>query len=101
MKSGFSYMEMKQIMNQETAKTEVENLPKYVPSLLDYDFVFDFSDIHLKILRLKIYLNNEGLSEFLVKELRFAGYKLFNITKNDSSNTHRYYAIFVRKEEKR
>ncbi len=100
MKNGISYMEMKQIMNQETAEVEVENLPKYVPSLLNYDFMFDFSDIHLKILRLKIYLNNEGLSEFLVKELRFAGYELFDITKNDFSNA-RYYAIFIRKEEKR
>ena len=105
MKNGFSYMEMKQIMNQETAEVEVENLPKYVLSLNDYDFNADVSDISLAILRIRVYLNSEGLSRTLIHELKNVGYELSCILKSDYTlgvkHANRYYALFVRKERVR
>ena len=102
MKSGFSYMEMKKIMNQEMAEVEVKNLPKAVPSLLDYDYNADVSDIGLSILRIRVYLNADGLSRSLIREFGNVGYELSCILKSDYTlrieHIGEYYALFVRKE---
>ena len=68
MKRGLSYIEMKKIMNHETSDIETINITKYVPSLKDYNFTFDMSDVDLYFLRVKVCLNQDGLSHKLIRE---------------------------------
>ena len=82
---------------------EEKNIVEKHNMLEFYDWEFDHTDRLLKIARINVYLNDDGISYILFEKLSKLGYKVLYVGKDrltkNPARYNKYYIVFSKKME--